>query len=73
MSDGILTLPEVAAYLKIGEQTVYRMAREGDLPAFKVRGSWRFHKERVDRWIEAETERQAREAKAETSKGTRTE
>lgn len=59
MPDDIMTLSEVATYLKVGESTVYRMAREGGLPAFKVRGSWRFHRERIDRWIEAETERQA--------------
>jgi len=57
--DEIMTLPEVATYLKVGESTVYRIAREGVLPAFKVRGSWRFHRERIDRWIEEETERQA--------------
>jgi excisionase family DNA binding protein len=38
MSDPILTLPEVAVLLKVAEKTVYTMARNGQLPAFKVRG-----------------------------------
>lgn len=38
MPDEILTLTEVAQLLKIAEKTVYTMAQQGDLPAFKVRG-----------------------------------
>ncbi len=39
----ILTLEEVAAYLKAGKRTVYRPAQDGKIPAFKLGGSWRFH------------------------------
>ena len=52
MSDPILTLPEVAVLLKIAEKTVYTMARGGHIPAFKVRGQWRFKREDIDRWID---------------------
>ncbi|MFH1466936.1 MAG: helix-turn-helix domain-containing protein [Pseudomonadota bacterium] len=71
MPEEILTLAEVAEYLKVGEQTVYRMAREGVIPAFKVRGSWRFHRARIDRWIEAETERQAKAGQSGTADSTK--
>lgn len=52
MSDEILTLKEVAEYLKLAEKTAYRLAAEGKLPGFKVGGSWRFKKEDIEHWIE---------------------
>lgn len=52
MSDQILTLKEVAEYLKLAEKTAYRLAAEGKLPGFKVGGSWRFKKVDIDQWIE---------------------
>jgi excisionase family DNA binding protein len=50
--DEILTLPEVAHLLKVAEKTVYTMAQKAELPAFKVRGQWRFKREDLDAWIE---------------------
>lgn len=55
MSDPILTLPEVAVLLKVAEKTVYTMARKGQIPAFKVRGQWRFKHVDIDRWIDEQT------------------
>lgn len=49
----ILTLDEVAAYLKAGKRTVYRLAAEGRLPAFKLGGTWRFRRSDLDEWIAA--------------------
>jgi excisionase family DNA binding protein len=51
MTDEILTLKEVAQYLKLAEKTAYRLAAEGKLPGFKVGGSWRFKKEDIENWI----------------------
>ena len=53
MADEILTLKEVAEYLKLAEKTAYRLAADGKLPGFKVGGSWRFKREDIERWIEA--------------------
>lgn len=47
----ILTLDEVAIYLKAGKRTVYRLAAEGKLPAFKLGGTWRFRRSDLDQWI----------------------
>ena len=47
----ILTLDEVAAYLKAGKRTVYRLAQKGEIPAFKLGGTWRFRRSELDRWI----------------------
>jgi excisionase family DNA binding protein len=52
MPDEILTLPEVAQLLKVADKTVYTMAQKGEIPAFKVRGQWRFKRADIDRWIE---------------------
>ena len=52
MTDPILTLPEVAILLKVAEKTVYTMAQTGQIPAFKVRGQWRFKHDDIDQWID---------------------
>jgi excisionase family DNA binding protein len=59
MPDEILTLNEVALLLKVADKTVYTMAQKAEIPAFKVRGQWRFKRADIDRWIE----RQKLEAK----------
>ena len=48
----IMTLEETAKYLKIGKSTLYRMVREGKIPAVKIANQWRFRKEDIDRWLQ---------------------
>ncbi len=50
--DNLMTLAEVAAYLRLSKDTVYRMASAGKLPASKVGSQWRFRKDDVDQWLE---------------------
>ncbi|WP_089400506.1 methylation-associated defense system helix-turn-helix domain-containing protein MAD1 [Noviherbaspirillum humi] len=50
-NDEILTLEEVAAYLKAGKRTVYRLAQKGEIPAFKLGGTWRFRRSELESWI----------------------
>jgi excisionase family DNA binding protein len=52
-SDEILTIDEVAAYLKTGKRTVYRLAAAHKIPAFKLGGTWRFRRSELDCWIAA--------------------
>ena len=52
--NSILTLDEVAAFLKAGKKTVYRLAQQGQIPAFKLGGTWRFRRTELDRWIAAQ-------------------
>jgi len=47
----ILTVQEVAAYLRLHAVTVYRMAQSGDLPAFRVGRRWRFKREQIEQWM----------------------
>ncbi len=48
----ILTVKELARYLKMDKHTVYRLARKGILPGVKIGGEWRFKKDLIDKWIE---------------------
>ena len=48
----IMTLKETAKYLKIGKSTLYKMAREGKIPAVKIANQWRFRKEDIDKWLQ---------------------
>lgn len=51
----ILTIREVADYLKVTERTLYRLVQEGKLPAFKVGNSWRLRRADIDAWIGEQT------------------
>lgn len=51
MSEQILTVKQVADYLRVNERTVYRMATAGKIPAFKVGASWRFKQTEIELWI----------------------
>lgn len=51
----ILTLDDVAAYLKVGKRTVYRLAAVKKIPAFKVGGAWRFSRTDIDMWIKQQS------------------
>lgn len=48
----MLTVRDLADLLKVDEKTVYRMAQRGDLPGFKVSGSWRFEESDIRSWID---------------------
>jgi excisionase family DNA binding protein len=52
----ILTIAEVAAYLKVAQRTVYRLAAAKKIPAFKVGGTWRFSRVEIDSWIKQQSE-----------------
>jgi excisionase family DNA binding protein len=58
----ILTILEVASYLKIAERTVYRLAAAKKLPAFKVGGAWRFSRAEIDSWIRRQSSENSEEA-----------
>ena len=62
--DEILTIDEVAAYLKAGKRTVYRLAADKKIPAFKLGGTWRFRKADLEQWIAQQTTGGQREGKA---------
>jgi excisionase family DNA binding protein len=46
----IMTLEEVAGYLRVHPSTVYRMVKNHSIPAFKIGSDWRFNRESIDLW-----------------------
>ena len=47
----LMTLEEVAAYLRVNEKTIYRLLSDGDIPARKIGHLWRFKPEEIDEWL----------------------
>jgi excisionase family DNA binding protein len=61
MTNDIMTIDEVANYLKLKLKTAYHLTAKGDIPAFKVGGSWRFRRSEIEKWI-AKQERDSKKA-----------
>jgi excisionase family DNA binding protein len=51
-ANDILTLEEVASYLRLTPQTIYKWAQEKRIPAAKLGKEWRFRKSIIDRWLD---------------------
>ena len=68
MRDEILKLTEVATLLKVAEKTVYTMAQKAEIPAFKVRGQWRFKRQDIDMWIEHQKSESATPSRGQEQK-----
>ncbi len=47
----VMTVEDIATYLRIPKSSVYKLAREGRIPCQKVGRHWRFHREAIDRWL----------------------
>ena len=54
-NDDIMTIKELANYLKIAEKSAYRFASEKKIPGFQIGNAWRFSKKEIDAWIEKES------------------
>lgn len=46
-----MDIKQVAEFLQMNKMTIYKLAREGRIPAFKVASEWRFRKDLIDRWL----------------------
>lgn len=47
----VMTIDELAEYLRLPQSALYQLIREGSIPGVQVSGHWRFHKESVDQWL----------------------
>jgi len=56
-SGDIMTVREVAEYLKIAEKTAYRLVLDKKIPGFKVGNAWRFRAKEIDEWIKKQTKK----------------
>ena len=51
----LMTIEEVAEYLRFHPSTVYRLVRQGVLPAVKVGKQWRVNREALEEWLRENT------------------
>lgn len=51
MKGNLMSIKQIAEYLQMNKMTVYKLAREKKIPAFKVASEWRFKKELIDDWL----------------------
>lgn len=52
LSSGLMTIEDLAAYLKVTRRTIYEWLKHGKIPAVKLIGQWRFKRERIDAWLD---------------------
>jgi excisionase family DNA binding protein len=57
MSSSILTLEELADYLKLSPEVVLSQANQGRLPGRKIEDTWRFLKDAIDDWLRTQDSR----------------
>ena len=48
----LMTIEEIADYLRVKKRTVYEWLKRGKIPAIKAVGQWRFKKAQIDKWLE---------------------
>jgi len=58
----IMTVEEVAKYLRVSERTVYEWAQKGEIPSGKLGTSWRFKRGEIERWVNQRLTRGGRTA-----------
>ncbi len=47
----LMTVEEVAQYLRVTTKTIYRLLKKGTIPTSKVGHLWRFDKGTIDTWL----------------------
>ena len=57
IAQDVLTLDEVAKYLRLPRETVERQAIQGKIPGRRIEESWRFLKRSIDHWLESHDSR----------------
>ncbi|MEZ6127171.1 MAG: helix-turn-helix domain-containing protein [Planctomycetaceae bacterium] len=63
--ESLLTLKEVADYLRVSEDSIYKMAQAGEIPGFKIGRQWRFRRSEIHDWLHQQSNQ--RTAKFETA------
>ena len=62
--DDIMTLDDLAAYIKLSKSSLYKLCQAGKVPGKKVGRHWRFHRDTIDEWLK-------RDARSSRAKRTR--
>lgn len=56
--DQLMTIEEVAQYMRVSRFTVYRLAKGRSIPATKIGRQWRFQREEIDQWVKDQYRRE---------------
>lgn len=51
VSNEIMTLADLAAYVQLSKSSLYKLCQAGKVPGMKIGRHWRFHKDAIDAWI----------------------
>ena len=54
--ESLMTIEEIASYLKVKKRTVYDWVKKGKIPAIKTVGQWRFKREKIDQWLDSKNQ-----------------
>jgi excisionase family DNA binding protein len=57
INTGLMTIEDVAVYLRVTRRTIYDWLKHDKIPAVKLVGQWRFKKDKIDAWIENQSRR----------------
>jgi len=52
INGGLMTIEDLARYLKVTRRTIYEWLKHNKIPALKLVGQWRFRKDKIDAWLE---------------------
>lgn len=52
LNPDVMTIAELAAYLRCNKSTIYRLIKREKLPAFRIGSDWRFKRELIEKWME---------------------
>ncbi|MBN1913299.1 MAG: helix-turn-helix domain-containing protein [Candidatus Omnitrophica bacterium] len=56
INSGLMTIDDLATYLKVSRRTIYEWLKGNKIPALKLVGQWRFKKDKIDEWLERQSQ-----------------
>ncbi len=56
LNNNLMTIEDLADYLKVTRRTIYDWLKHNKVPALKLVGQWRFKKDKIDDWLESQTQ-----------------
>ena len=56
VSSNLMTIEDLADYLKVTRRTIYDWLKHNKIPALKLVGQWRFKKDKIDAWLEGQSQ-----------------
>jgi len=56
ISSGLMTIEDLADYLKVTRRTIYDWLKHNKIPAVKLVGQWRFKKDKIDAWLDSHSQ-----------------